>query len=92
MLQCLPKCANHRCAHLWNRGDQRLHLFVPPEVLEEEPALHDPDGVGVRPAHALVHRLARSREILRRVRLGRHLVESVAVVEVVRPEFLIISN
>ena len=80
------------CAYLWNRGDQRLHLIVPPKVLEEEPSLHDPDGVGVRPAHALVHRLSRSREILRRVRLGRHLVESVAVVEVVRAEFLIISN
>ena len=78
------------CAYLWNRGDQSLHLFVPPEFLEEEPPLHDPDGVGVHLAHALVHRLSRSREVLRRVRLGRHLVEGVAVVEVVRAEFLMI--
>ena len=58
-------------------------MFALPEFRKEKPALHDPDGLWVRLADAIVHRLAHGGQILCRVRLGRHLVEGVAVVVVV---------
>ena len=67
-------------------------MFVLPEFRKEKPALHDPDGLGIRLADALVHRPAHNRQILCRVRLGRHLVEGVAVVEVVSAELLSVCN
>ena len=71
-----------------HRGEVGLHLVVAPPGTEEQPALHHPHSLGVSGGHPGVDRPADTGQVLQRA-VGRiHLVESVAVIEMIAPELL----
>jgi len=55
-------------------------------VVDEDPPLHDPDGLRIARRHGPVHRLAHARQELGLVGRGRHLDERVRGVQMVRAE------